>query len=93
MNKKFIIFIVVFFLLSSFFAYMFYSRIYQPNIVLPSDNNEYYIDIPTNANFDIVVDILSNDDLLINPNSFEWLAKQKNYYNNIINNKVKFLNV
>lgn len=83
MNKKLVIFIIIFFFLSSFFTYIFYIRIYHPNIVLPSDNNEYYIDIPTNATFEMVVEILSNDNLLINSNSFEWLAKQKNYYNNI----------
>ena len=83
MNKKLVIFIIIFFFLSSFFTYIFYIRIYHPNIVLPSDHNEYYIDIPTNATFEMVVEILSNDNLLINSNSFEWLAKQKNYYNNI----------
>ena len=36
-----------------------------------------------------VVDILSNNGLLINSNSFEWLAKQKKYHTQIKAGKYK----
>ncbi|MFQ3332297.1 MAG: UPF0755 protein [Thalassomonas sp.] len=63
-------------------VYELYSRVYQPNIVLP-DNTEKYIYIPTSAEFHDVVKVLSENGLLINANSFEWLAKQKKYTSNI----------
>jgi len=63
-------------------VYELYSRVYQPNIVMP-DNDEKYIYIPSNSEFTDVVKILSENGLLINANSFEWLAKQKKYDANI----------
>ena len=64
-------------------VYELYLRIYQPNIVLPSDINKQYIFIPTDTDFYEVVKIISENGLLINANSFEWLAKQKKYSTNI----------
>ena len=63
-------------------VYELYSRVYQLNIVLP-DNAEKYIYIPSNSEFTDVVKILLENGLLINANSFEWLAKQKKYDTNI----------
>ena len=63
--------------------YQLYVRVYQPNIVLPADVSEKYIYIPTDADFNQVIEILSVDSLLINANSFQWLAKQKRYDINI----------
>jgi UPF0755 protein len=63
-------------------VYELYSRVYQLNIVLP-DNAEKYIYIPSNSEFADVVNILLENGLLINANSFEWLAKQKKYDTNI----------
>ena len=64
-------------------GYELYSRIYQPNILFSKDVSEKYIYIPTEANFLQVLTILSQNGLLINSNSFEWLAKQKKYTTNI----------
>ena len=63
--------------------YQLYVRVYQPNIVLPGDISEKYIYIPTDADFNQVIEILSADSLLINTNSFQWVAKQKKYDVNI----------
>jgi len=63
-------------------VYELYSRVYQPNVVLP-DNTEKYIYIPSNSEFSDVVKILIENGLLINANSFEWLAKEKKYDTNI----------
>jgi len=63
-------------------VYELYSRVYQPNIVLP-DNKEKYIYISSDSEFIDVVKVLSENGLLINTNSFEWLAKQKKYNTNI----------
>jgi len=59
-----------------------YSYIYQPNINL-NDKNEEYIYIPTNSKFQDVIKILINNGLLIDKNSFEWVAERKNYKYNI----------
>ena len=64
-------------------TYELYSRIFQPNIVFSNNITEKYIYIPTAANFFQVLTILSENGLLINSNSFEWLAKQKKYTKNI----------
>ncbi len=64
-------------------AYELYSRVYQPNIVLPVNVGEKYIYIPTGAEFNQVIQILSETGLLINANSFEWLATTKKYTTNI----------
>ena len=64
-------------------VYELYSRVYQPNVVFPENTKEKYIYIPTDADFLTVVKVLSENGLLINSNSFEWLAKQKKYTTNI----------
>ena len=63
--------------------YELYSRVYQPNIILPENSSEKYIYIPTGADFSDVVKVLSENGLLINANSFEWLAATKKYTTNI----------
>ena len=64
-------------------VYELYSRVYQPNVVLPVNTKEKYIYIPTDADFLTVLKVLSENGLLVNSNSFEWLAKQKKYTTNI----------
>ena len=81
-RKFFIVFSVLAILGGAGMVYELYSRIYQPNIVL-SKNTEKYIYIATHADFFDVVQVLSENGLLINANSFRWLAKQKKYDTNI----------
>ncbi|MBC8266638.1 MAG: endolytic transglycosylase MltG [Flavobacteriales bacterium] len=64
------------------YAHRLYSYVYQPNITL-NERAEKYIYIPTSANFKDVISILSDNGLLINSNSFEWVADRKNYKYNI----------
>ena len=64
-------------------AYELYTRIYQPNIILPENMKEDYIYIPSSSDFSDVIRILSDNGFLINQNSFEWLARQKKYDTNI----------
>ena len=70
-------------------VYELYTRIFQPNITYINNSDVNYIYIPSNSNFSDVVDILSNNGLLINSNSFEWLAKQKKYHTQIKAGKYK----
>lgn len=69
-------------------VYELYSIVYHPNIVL-NDNTEKYIYIPSNSEFPDVVKLLLENGLLINSNSFEWLAKQKKYNTNIKSGRYK----
>lgn len=55
-------------------AYKYFSKIYVANVI---ENTAVYI--PTNATFDEVSNII--DPFLNNSNSFNWVAKQKNYPN------------
>jgi UPF0755 protein len=80
-------FVIAFFVLTILggvgMAYELYLRVYEPNIVLPQNVDEKYIYIPTGADFYQVIQILSESGLLINANSFEWLATTKRYTTNI----------
>ena len=71
--------------------YEFYTRIYQQNIDLITDSKEY-IYIPSGSNLDNVVNILQNKNILINSNSFIWVAKQKKYDTNIKSGKYRINN-
>ena len=82
-NKKIISFTFILLLICSGLIYELYSIIYQSNILLPNNTEKEYIYIPTNADFNTVVNKLSENGLLINVNSFKWLAKQKQYDINI----------
>ena len=82
-RKFIIVFFVIIFSGLGGLVYKLYSRVYQPNIVFAKDINEKYIYIPTGSDFLQVVTILSENGLLINTNSFQWLAKQKKYDKNI----------
>ncbi len=55
-------------------AYKYFSKIYVANVI---ENTAVYI--PTNATFDEVSNII--DPFVNNSNSFNWVAKQKNYPN------------
>ena len=64
-------------------CYEFYIRVYQSNTVDFSNINNKEIFIPSAADFDNVVQILSKQEILIDVNSFIWLAKKKKYDNNV----------
>jgi UPF0755 protein len=82
--KKFIISFFVFTIIGVVvLVYELYSRVYLPNIIFSNDATEKFIYIPTDSDFTQVLDTLNSNGLLINANSFEWLAKQKNYDRNI----------
>lgn len=64
-------------------AYDFYKKIYKPNIKLSAGQDYTFIYIPTGANFETVIKILTDENLLSNRASFEWLAQTKGYVNNV----------
>ena len=74
--------VVVLFLSGAITTYVFYSRIYQPNLVLKFEK-EMYIYIPTDATFEDVQRILSESGVVQKTSSFRWVAEQKRYINRI----------
>jgi UPF0755 protein len=56
-----------------------YKRIYKPNI----SKSSYSLYIPSNSNYEDVIEILIRDNVINNIDSFKWLAKKKNYPNHI----------
>ena len=63
-------------------AYVFYSRIYQPNVVMEYEK-EVFVYIPTDANFEDVQQILISSGVVQNTSSFRWVAEQKNFIHRI----------
>ncbi len=81
-RKVIISFVVLILLFGVLLAHRLYSYVYQPNITF-NEKSEQFIYIPTNSKFSDVVRILSDEGLLIDKNSFEWVAERKNYRYNI----------
>lgn len=71
-------------------GYSYYKKIYYPNI--KTKNNKTFLYIPTGSNFNDLLKILSDDSLLLDASSFEWLAEQKNFNNHIKPGKYKLKN-
>ena len=63
-------------------AYVFYSRIYQPNVVMEYEK-EVFVYIPTDATFEDVQQILISSGVVQNTSSFRWVAEQKNFIHRI----------
>jgi UPF0755 protein len=63
-------------------AYRLYHAIYEPNIFL-GERKTTHIYIPTGSNFNDVKAILYKNGMIVNTNTFEWLAEKKNYRNHI----------
>lgn len=81
--KKFIWSLLVLILLSGLITfYVFYTRIYHPNVVTGYEK-EVFVYIPTDANYEDVQQILISSGVMINTSSFRWVAEQKNYINRI----------
>lgn len=62
-----------------------YKKIYSSNINKPSS----YLYIPTGSAFDDVINIIKRDSLLIDLDSFKWLALKKNYPNHVYPGRYK----
>ena len=63
-------------------AYVFYSRIYQPNVVMEYEK-DVFVYIPSDATFEDVQQILISSGVVQNTSSFRWVAEQKNYIHRI----------
>lgn len=59
-------------------AYIFYVRIFVPNLRLTSTESPYLY-IPTGSDFEDVIQILGDRKLLTNEKSFRWMAERMKY--------------
>jgi len=75
-KKKLLIILAIVFAIGLGTAYNYYSKIFSANTIQTST-----IYIPSNSDFDVVVEIVSPN--LKNKSSFIWVAKKKNYHNTI----------
>ena len=64
------------------FGYWVFHTVMSPNVAT-SDGKETVIYIPTGSTYEDVTTILSEANILINPKSFNWVAKKKGYPDNI----------
>ena len=63
-------------------VYEIYSSIYLPNVNLKQSESTY-IYIKTGSKIDDVVELLYSKRIIINKNTFKWVAEKKNYPNHI----------
>jgi len=66
----------------SVFSVNIYHRIYKSNVLVP-DSTVKYLYIPAGSEFDDVVDIIRENEIVENVSSFIWLAENKNYPNHV----------
>ena len=64
------------------FGYWLFRTLMSPNVTTP-DGRDAVVYIPTGSTYDDVTAILSASHLLVNPKSFNWVAKKKEYPDNI----------
>ena len=63
-------------------GFKLYNMVMKPNVVTP-DQKEFSLYIPTGADFDQVKDSLYGNHLIIDPASFEWVARHKDYLSHV----------
>ncbi len=77
---RLLLLVIVLTLVALLIGKSFYNKIYAPNVVV-NDNGILYI--PTGSDFEDVLVALENGGYLYDVKSFEWIAKKKNYINNV----------
>lgn len=82
LKKVTIVFALILLAGAGFSGWEFYRLIFQPNVSLNGKKNTF-IYIPTGADFNTVKSILSESGIVIDINSFVWVAERKNYKNSI----------
>ena len=81
MKKLIYLLIIIIFAIGGIYAYLIYNKIYDPNINFNKDKE--YIYIPTGSDFDDVVSILENHEIVKDIATFKWVAEKKHYINKV----------
>ena len=63
-------------------SYKYYNYLFKPNTDLGGKKSTY-IYIPTGSDYEAVLKVLKDEKVLINENSFKWVAQKKKYPSNI----------
>jgi len=89
--KKLIWVIIIGFLIAAVAVSVLYSKILKSNVNL--NEKEYtYIEIPSGATYNKVLAIIKAKEILVNENSFNWVAKKKEYPNLVKAGRFKIKN-
>ena len=81
-KKIFSVIFILFILGGSAGGYFIYNWIYGSNVFLDGKKS-VIIFIPTGSNYDRVMEILKEQDIIKDQRSFDWVAKEKKYRENI----------
>jgi len=71
-------------------VYKLYARIFISNVTMEADQEIIYI--PTGSDFDFVVSELEEKGIVENPKSFRWVARKKEYDENVKPGRYKIRN-
>jgi UPF0755 protein len=83
-------FLFILLLVAMYMGYLLYHSFYASNVWL-NGKKSTYIYIPTKANFEDVKAILYLNGLIVNRNSFEWMARIKQYPGHIRPGRYKII--
>ena len=82
MKKILFLVLTLLLLAAAVVAYIFYQRIFSPNVKLKDHKTFFYI--RTGSDFNQVATELTDQHILINTESFKWLAEKMNYTERVI---------
>ncbi|MFB6306114.1 MAG: endolytic transglycosylase MltG [Flavobacteriales bacterium] len=74
--------ILLLFLGGGYFGYKYFKWIFYPNVELENKKQIYFY-VKTGADMDEVLDSLNSKEIIKNKKSLKWVAKKKNYQQNI----------
>lgn len=78
-NRKIIrIIVLIVLLIGGGTALHYYNTLFKTNVTNKEDN---YLYIPTNSSFDDVVNIVKSENIIIDSETFSWVAKRMKYKN------------
>lgn len=89
-HKIFHFLLIVIIILAGYYSFKLYQTFYKTNVWLDGKKT-ISIYIPKNADFNDVKKLLYEKGIIINRNTFEWLAKYKKYDKHIISGRYVFL--
>jgi len=76
--KYIVLFIVIVFLIAGIQIARVYNQVYGSNIQTP-EKESFNLFIPTGSEYNDVLNLLYENEIIINKKSFEWTAEKKNY--------------
>lgn len=69
-------------------SFLFWHAVYRNNVKLPK-NDFTFLYVPTGSEYEDVIEIFDERDILKNLKTFKWLAEKKNYQNHVYPGRYK----